>query len=380
MGLKIANVIVHTTSNDDTATSSTDDLKNSGFSGRVSSVGTQLLPPIAPIDDFHISVPYLNMEGESTSQNHAERPKSGSLHTNETGISEKDVGQEMETPEHLKDKYYKTFGKTKDGVDEDSVQSDLTGDKKPHWDTATYDDEQRSQADVQHDNSINSHTDWTAIRRISDDSLCQILLATLDNTQTLDSASAHVLGRHESTYTMTILIALHRIDKTEQYLIRIPANGTKALWKGSDRCLLEAQVHMLKHIRVNVAEVPVPEIFGYSATVENALGTPYVVMEKLAGDCAGDVSFDDPDNEDRWLGVDSSSDEIQRKRVDFLKSLARFMVPLGTLTLDKIGTMPYNHWNGSDQTYMESGLEEWVNAKKKHISGSVESWKWSSRL
>jgi hypothetical protein len=77
----------------------------------------------------------------------------------------------------------------------------------------------------------------------------------------------------------------------------------------------------MQYIR-SKTEVRIPEILGFSDTLSNALGAPYVVM-RAAGDITADQIWYDRDEEgkdnleDAWF----PSEQRQKKRTVFLQSL-----------------------------------------------------------
>ncbi|KAF1955304.1 hypothetical protein CC80DRAFT_364828, partial [Byssothecium circinans] len=94
-------------------------------------------------------------------------------------------------------------------------------------------------------------------------------------------------------FNLAIMMGLFRNKEIEQYVIRIPAHGTEALWTKADKYLLQNQVALMEHIRLNCPTVPVPKVFSYSATLDNPLGVPYILMQKLEGLRAGEIWFDE---------------------------------------------------------------------------------------
>ncbi|CAI6339671.1 unnamed protein product [Periconia digitata] len=197
-----------------------------------------------------------------------------------------------------------------------------------------YEDEEEEEEET---GETEGRCDWDTIRSISDECLCRLLLNTLDHSNSLTLDCVSTLRRSEGSFNMAAHMGLFRNGKVEEYVIRIPAHGTEALWTGIDSHLLEAQVGLMKQIELNCWSVPVPKIFGHSSSLDNCLGAPYILMEKLSGYRASEIWFDDTDYDDRWLDADCPSEETHRKRVNFLDSLARAMVDLQELEFDMIG-------------------------------------------
>jgi hypothetical protein len=84
--------------------------------------------------------------------------------------------------------------------------------------------------------------------------------------------------------------------------------------------------------------LPVPQVFAYSATLDNSVGFPYIIMSHLSGRFAMNIWFDQPygDHTPELL-QDSPSLETEQKRVNFLRSLVFQMTKLKDLPFDGIG-------------------------------------------
>jgi hypothetical protein len=85
----------------------------------------------------------------------------------------------------------------------------------------------------------------------------------------------------------------------------------------------------------------VPKVIDYSTKHSNTIGFPYILMTQLPGKNAYSIWFDgDYDNEDLedvFQHADNPSTATETKRITFLRSLARVMTEIQTLSFDKIG-------------------------------------------
>ncbi|KAL1599354.1 hypothetical protein SLS59_006371 [Nothophoma quercina] len=87
-------------------------------------------------------------------------------------------------------------------------------------------------------------------------------------------------------------------------------------------------------------KVPSPEVIGYSATLDNEFGFPYIVMEELPGKSATDLWFEEHG--------EIPSAETEQKRLTFLRSLARRMTELENFPFQTIGMPTYDNVAGPD--------------------------------
>jgi hypothetical protein len=106
--------------------------------------------------------------------------------------------------------------------------------------------------------------------------------------------------------------------------------------------MLEREVQLIEHIR-QYTTAPVAEIIGYSAEHDNCLGFPYIVMTELPGKPAHSVWYDgdyeDSDVELLFQHADNPSTATEKKRITLLRSLARMMTDIQSLSFEQ-GGMP----------------------------------------
>jgi aminoglycoside phosphotransferase (APT) family kinase protein len=106
--------------------------------------------------------------------------------------------------------------------------------------------------------------------------------------------------------------------------------------------MLEREVQLIEHIR-KYTTASVAEIIGYSTEHENCLGFPYIVMTELPGKPAHSVWYDgnyeDSDVELLFQHADTPFTAIEKKRITLLRSLARVMTDIQSLSFEQ-GGMP----------------------------------------
>lgn len=176
-------------------------------------------------------------------------------------------------------------------------------------------------------------SDWKTIRAISNDQI-----ETLAQKHLSSHSGLHVESRICGTYHLVALVARSNAPCSgSEWVIRIPAHGTTQRWTPEDAYMLESEVQLLKHIRQNT-NAPVPQIIAWASNCENELGSPFILMTKLPGKSAYDIWFDDPYTTERaFRDADVPSTATEKKRINFLCSLARTMTEIQKLSFDKIG-------------------------------------------
>jgi hypothetical protein len=154
----------------------------------------------------------------------------------------------------------------------------------------------------------------------------------------------------------------------KEYVVRIPGHGTLDHWTPQDAYMIEREVQLINHIRINTT-APVPEVISFETSHDHAFGYPYILMVKLPGKNAGNIWFDQPyKSAYAYRSSDVPSTSTEKKRINFLRSLARHMTSIQALSFDKIGMVmtsdaeilptigPYFHWksDGSDEAVKRS--------------------------
>jgi hypothetical protein len=153
-----------------------------------------------------------------------------------------------------------------------------------------------------------------------------------------------VVHRTRGAWNFAAMVNLTQNDTLilQEYVVRIPGHGTLEHWTPEDAYMIEREVQLINHIRHNTT-VPVPEIVGFDKTHDNVLGYPYILMLKLPGKNAGSIWFDQPYHPAKagyaYRTADIPSTLTEKKRINFLRSLARQMTAIQALSFNKIGML-----------------------------------------
>ena len=210
-----------------------------------------------------------------------------------------------------------------DEEDEESDEEDEDSDEEDDDSDSVYDDG-RPQA---------PRCDWKAIRAISDEQIKNLVQKHL-----VAEGDLQITSRTCGTYHLVAFITpVDTTRSSKEWVIRIPAHGTASHWTPEDAYMLEREVQLVEHVRKNT-EAPVPQIFAYSSDCINELGSPFMLMSKLPGKSAYEVWFEGPYSPMyAFRTADVPSVSTEKKRVNFLRSLARTMTEIQKLSFDKIG-------------------------------------------
>ena len=125
-----------------------------------------------------------------------------------------------------------------------------------------------------------------------------------------------------------VLVPIHA-ENAVLCLFKLPFNGTKERWDRSSERSLDTEARTMKLLSKTM---PVPYVYDYSATTENAIGCPYMVISHIAGVPLYDVWFG------HHLHPDTISAETTKQcRLRALDGIAEAMVKLGDFSYAKAG-------------------------------------------
>lgn len=82
-------------------------------------------------------------------------------------------------------------------------------------------------------------------------------------------------------------------DRVERFTVRVPAIGTTSRWQEGDAHNLRCEMALLKHLRQNVPNTPVPDVVAFADTLDTVLGAPFCLMKRLPGKPAHHIWFED---------------------------------------------------------------------------------------
>ncbi|ESZ89545.1 serine/threonine protein kinase [Sclerotinia borealis F-4128] len=115
-----------------------------------------------------------------------------------------------------------------------------------------------------------------------------------------------------------------------RWIVRILSTGLKGQYTAESSTSLKSDALTMRFIKANTT-MPVPEIYDFSATTENDVGAPYILMSFLDGVPVYEVWFDESGEVPK---------EIRREQI--LDTIAEAMSQLKKFHFDQIGSLQFD--------------------------------------
>ena len=116
-----------------------------------------------------------------------------------------------------------------------------------------------------------------------------------------------------------------------QWLLKVPGIGVKGNWDDLASESLSSEA-LTMQLLLRETTIPIPRVWEFSASLENPLGVPFILMEFIEGLSSYDVWFDDTVTED----------ELETKRTRTLEDVAKAMVQLSKFSFDRGGSLRFD--------------------------------------
>ncbi|KAK7416713.1 hypothetical protein QQX98_005039 [Neonectria punicea] len=115
-----------------------------------------------------------------------------------------------------------------------------------------------------------------------------------------------------------------------RWLAKIPVNGTPSHWDALSSGALSVEANTMRLLKRETT-IPIPAVFDFSATTDNPICCPYILMSFVPGKPLYEV----------WFG-DSSPEDTERYRARALQDIASAMVQLKSFSFEKGGFMTFD--------------------------------------
>ncbi|KAL8788743.1 MAG: hypothetical protein Q9195_007150 [Heterodermia aff. obscurata] len=147
-----------------------------------------------------------------------------------------------------------------------------------------------------------------------------------------------------------------------QWLFKVPARGYNGCWDDMAARALTSEALTMRYLRQNI--IPVPEVYSFDSSVDNALGCPFILMEHVHGRRLYEG----------WFGAWSSGEYLESFRQRCLQTLALNMAKVGALRFPNGGTLAYDSTNAVssikptrvlDYTRMSDNIVEWQSGTEE---------------
>lgn len=116
-----------------------------------------------------------------------------------------------------------------------------------------------------------------------------------------------------------------------RWVLKIPANGHTQCWDAPAAEALTSEAFTMRLIRRETS-IPIPEVFAFDASLENELGCPFILMERIEGKPLHEV----------WWNQSISQAQREQFRIRSLHGIAEAMAQLSNLTFSQGGSLLFD--------------------------------------
>jgi hypothetical protein len=184
--------------------------------------------------------------------------------------------------------------------------------------------------------------DWAPLLAISQELFITTLLQYLPTAHDVTADIVRCVDEIQGGNNFERILEVTEGLSANRYVVKVPSVGTTSRWQDSDAYMLRNDARTMIYIKKHT-DVPCPEVLGFSDSLTNTLGAPYIIMRATKGMPSNKIWFDqdedgDDDIENAWL---PDKDRVAI-RVNFLRSLATHMAKLSALEFNFIGTLNFD--------------------------------------
>jgi hypothetical protein len=185
--------------------------------------------------------------------------------------------------------------------------------------------------------------DWEPLRAIPERLFRLALLEHLPKGSNVTVHNIICVRQIQGGFNYVRILQVGDGPSSDRYVIKIPCTGTVSRWQESDAYMLRNDAQTMSYIAKHT-DILCPEVIGFSDSLSNTLGAPYIAMRANDGMPSSEIWFDrDEDGTDDMDDACLPYEPRMRLRVNFLRSLATQMAKLQTLEFDKAGTLNFGH-------------------------------------
>ncbi|KNG86154.1 hypothetical protein ANOM_006593 [Aspergillus nomiae NRRL 13137] len=130
-----------------------------------------------------------------------------------------------------------------------------------------------------------------------------------------------------------ILIPLE-FNTGEKWILKIPVHGYPGGFNDMHARVLIAEASTMQFLRRKTT-MPIPTVFSFSATLDNDLGCPYILMQYIDGKSTRHV----------WFNEELDAATLERHRTQVLLDLSKIMLQLNQFTFSEAGSPTFDNSN-----------------------------------
>ena len=126
------------------------------------------------------------------------------------------------------------------------------------------------------------------------------------------------------------LIFFIEFDDGKVWVLKLSANGHPRCWDKFAAEALESKAFTMRWMRGKTT-IPVPEVYGFNSSIENAIGCPYIMMEYIEGQSLYKG----------WFNPQASPARLEQFRARALQTIAAAMVQLHRIRFQTSGSLRF---------------------------------------
>ncbi|KAB8255641.1 kinase-like domain-containing protein [Aspergillus pseudonomiae] len=120
----------------------------------------------------------------------------------------------------------------------------------------------------------------------------------------------------------------------ERWTLKIPVHGYPGGFNHMYARVLTTEASTMQFLRRKTT-IPIPTVFSFSATLDNDLGCPYILMEYIDGKSTRHV----------WFNEELDAATLERHRTQVLLDLSKIMLQLNQFTFSEAGSPIFDNSN-----------------------------------
>ena len=156
------------------------------------------------------------------------------------------------------------------------------------------------------------------------------------------------------------LIFFIDFDDGKSWVLKVSANGHSRCWDEFAAGALESEAFTMRWIREKMT-IPLPEVYGFDSSMDNAIGCPYIMMEYIKGQSLYEG----------WFNPQASPARLEQFRARALQTIAAAMVQLHNFRFHTSGSLrfgpdgkPYEFQSAKVVDFLGTAAESQFNTSR----------------
>ena len=151
-----------------------------------------------------------------------------------------------------------------------------------------------------------------------------------------------------------------------RWMLKVPANGHRSQWNLTSQASLRSEAQTMQMLK-RETQIPVPTVYAFETSLDNELGVPFMLMEKLPGIQAQYV----------WYNDQLPTKQLEKARARMLQGIAAIMVQLNSYTFDQSGSLEFDD-DGKfiriGERKMADGIGAWDGVEEHLCTETKNIW------